>query len=782
MVVASIASKPWGYGRTTKYSPQANASAGGVNASQGPSSIRNAAPRTWARFYEDLSRVFDAADEPLDALEGKTIILDRSKKLRRAGGRDGASGAVGVFVRTETSRGRRGKDGVPLPPGTLSRRYRFLHERIALRRETLNAFIEAGLVREYDPLEALAGLGSALGERANDNRRREALTWAFRVWRTAGVGIRETLRRARLHVPTASGWQLATQAAFSSSWTPVGQTVESYLVLASDSSPDCRRARDPLLVNFADWPAVPGGTKRHWVDFLKLLGVVDGLRPVAGRMQERGGGRSWESVMRRGDAKEALDRDWCKEASSAGSFGYPYTEYRRRGAAWRLPGQIEHGDLPEFAREAFQELAVRHLETHNAKYLTFDVGRFERRWRYQDRQRLPTPLATFLRSKPWITIGTHQEPRFRKASECWGARTRQGRPPRFMECMPDIIAGRIEGCEELADLVFGEALGLRDWQSPDTAPERLQTLGAVVPTLAAPDRRDFRREYRRAWLDLSNTDAGLPPSLDLAVSRGGRLETLSSDAETPPTVIVTQDAQAFEARILSSAGQALLDIGEASTEKVAEQLTATGGFTPRLIGGVGVRLLVDGEPFVPRASDSLLTTLKLGWLPEVVTLGHEMLAEELERGVQRSTVERRVRSIRVRRCQTIALVVDEEDVCSKDSMAWYGFEDPELPTLILSDQVRLTWTTLSRDLSRPVSRLIDTRLRFLEPLLLRLALDQVADTLDAPSDEALARALRCDARTLQEHRAALRTDLGPRSALAGAGGRLLRGCRACPTA
>ena len=57
-----------------------------------------------------------------------------------------------------------------------------------IRPDTLNAFIKAGLVREYDPLEALAGLGTALGTKANDNRRQEALTWAFSVWRTAGGG------------------------------------------------------------------------------------------------------------------------------------------------------------------------------------------------------------------------------------------------------------------------------------------------------------------------------------------------------------------------------------------------------------------------------------------------------------------------------------------------------------------------------------------------------------------------------------------------------------------
>ena len=171
--------------------------------------------------------------------------------------------------------------------------------------------------------------------------------------------------------------------------------------------------------------------------------------------------------------------------------------------------------------------------------------------------------------------------------------------------------------------------------------------------------------------------------------------------------------------------------------------------------------MVDGEPFVPRASDPLLTSFELGWLPEVVLLGHEILADRLERGVHRVTVERRLRAIRVRRCQTITLVVDEEDAAPpQDSMECYGVEHPDLPTLILSHRVPLAWPTLARDLSRTVARLIDSRLRFLEPLLLRLALDQDSDALAAPGDEALTAALRCDSRTVQDLRAALRTDLG----------------------
>jgi len=721
---------------------------------------QNAAARTWSRFYEDVKRVFDAAGKKLSSLAGKAIFLDRSNKLRPAGSPNVASEA-GVFVRSEASRHRRAKDGMPLPPATLSRRYRFLDEKIVIRPGTLNAFIEAGLVREYNPLEALAGLGTALDTKAGGNRRREALTWAFSVWRTAGAGIHKALQSARLRVPTSSGWRLATQAAFSSTWTPVGVTLENFLVEASDASPDCRRARDALLLNFADWPTSRGvgGTKRQWITFLTLLGVADGLRPVAGRVQESGQGWSWKNLVDNGDGKEALDRDWCREASAA-SFRHPYTEYRRRGGVWRLPGQMEHGNLPETAREAFHELAFKHLEVYRAQYLTFSVGRFERPQRDWNRKTFPTPLATFLRSKAWITAGKHHEPGFRKASECWASRTRQGRPPRFLERVSDTVAGLVEGSEELAELVFGNALGLRDWHSPDTAPQRLRALAVVAPALAAHDRRDFRSEYRRAWRDLSDTGAALPLSLNLAVSRDGRLETLCGNAENPPTVIVTENARAFEARILSSAGHALLDIGEASGEKIADRLAGTGRFRPRQIDGIGVRLLVDGEPFVPRSSDPLLTSFELGWLPEVVLLGLEILADRLERGVHRVTVERRLRAIRLRRCQTIKLVVDEGDTPPQDSMECYGFEHSDLPTLILSDRVPIAWPTLARDLSRTVSRLIAPRLRFLEPLLLRLALDQDSDTLEAPDDEALTAALRCDSRTLQDLRAALRTDLG----------------------
>ncbi|TVS08478.1 MAG: DUF3883 domain-containing protein, partial [Planctomycetaceae bacterium] len=719
---------------------------------------RNVAPRTWSRFYDDLPRLFDAANVRLEKLNGEDILYDRSGKLRPAGGHEDDE-RTGVFVRSDVPKGKRKKAGVPLPPATLARRYRFLHERVTLKRETLEAFIEADLIREYDPVEALAGLKSALGKQANDKRRQEALAWAFQVWRAgSGARLEEELQNADLYLPTLSGWHPARTCAFSSSWTPLGRTLENYLIEAAEVSPDCRRARDLLLLGHDDWPVSVQDGKRPWTRFLELIGVADGLKPVPARIARKGWPSDlWNGVLLSGKATEGLDKDWCAEVAPV-SFNHPYTDYRMKGEAWRFPGQIEHDDLSEAARETLCILIFEHLKAHGTDHFQFEVGRFERSERNWDRRRLPTPLATFLRSKPWISASSQEGLSFRKPSECWGSRVRRGGPPRFIDRLPDTITDLSDG-SGLADLAFGEALGLRDWQSPATAVARLRDLADVAVRLSSHDRPTFRNEYRRAWLELLETGVSLPADLSLVVWRRGQLETLTGGPDTPAAVIVTEDAQRFEARVLSSAGQAVLDVGPIATDRVSALLEDTDAFVPRRLDGIGVQLLVDGTPFVPRANDPLLTALGLDWLPEVIVIGHELRGEQLERGIQSTTVDRRTRAIRVRHCKAIALVVDNEEVSPNEELRWYAFEHEDFPTLILTENLVVNWRTLARTLSGGISRLIDGRLRSLEPMLLRLAFDRSSDQLEAPGDESLASALECDVQTVRDLRAALRTDL-----------------------
>lgn len=718
---------------------------------------RKAKPRTWSRFYDDLPRVFEAAGATFEELDGKAILYDRSAKLRAAGGHiDGSSS--GVFVRRDVPKGKRKKAGVPLPPATLVRRYRFLHERINLRRETLDAFVEAGLVREFDPVEALAGLKSALGKKANQKRREEALIWAFRVWRAAGTRTEDELQEAELYVPTLSGWYPASHATFSSSWSSIGKTLERYVIEAAEISADCRRARDLLLVGQQDWPVSVQDEKRNWHRFLELIGVREGLRPVPADLTRDGSpAYLWDDVLRSGKPTEGLDKGWCAEASRV-SFYYPYTDYNMEGEAWRLPGQIEHEALTESAKEAFCNLVFDHLKTHGTAYFEFQVGRFERYKRLQDPQTMPTPLATFLRSRAWISVATQDGLAFRSPRDCWASRLRRGGPPRFLDRILESVLDSSEG-EGLTEIAFGDALGVRDWQSPRTAVDRLNDLGRVVIGLPSSDRPAWRREYHRAWQDVVETGISLPHDFTLVVTRRGQLETLSGEHASPAAVIVTEDAQRFEARVLASAGQPVLEVGPTATQQVSSLLEKTGAFVPKLLDGLGVQLLLDDKPFAPREDDPLLTSLGLEWLPEIIVIGHELRGEQLERGIQSATVDRRARSIRVRRCRDITLVVDAEEIMSSDRLLWYAFEHDDLPTLILTADLTLNWVTLAGPLSGGISRLIDPRLRSARLLLSQLALYRPSDELQPPNDEILAMALESDADTIQDHRAARRTDL-----------------------
>ncbi len=419
------------------------------------------------------------------------------------------------------------------------------------------------------------------------------------------------------------------------------------------------------------------------------------------------------------------------------------------------------------AREAFCALVFEHLKSHSTEFLEFEIGRFDRYYKREwNNKILPTPLATFLRSKPWIATDTQEGLGFRKADECWAARARRDRPPKFIDRISQDVADFVDS-KDLAELAFDEHLGLQDWQSQDTAVDRLRDLAAISTTLASNERPTFRREYQRAWGDVVEIGVSLPADLILVVNRRSELQNLSGNSEAPPNVIVTQDAKRFEARILSSDGHAVLEVGDTSTEKVADLLDANNVFIPRQLDGIGVRLLVDGEDFVPCGNDPFLLSLGLSWFPEVVVLGHELLGEQLERGIQSSTVNRRTRAIKVRYCKTITLAVEDEEVSSNENMMCYAFEHDTFPTLILTDNLltdtpdglSLSWKTLAESLSRPILQLIDRRLRFLEPLLLRLAVGQVSETLDAPSDKALAKALDCDVQTVQDHRDALRSDI-----------------------
>ena len=726
---------------------------------------RKSAMQTWSRFYNDLPELFSASNVGLDDLVDRWVLLDRSDRLKPAAGSrksSDASDAVDarVYVRRDMPKGTRKKAGVPLPPVSLARRYRFLNERIELKPKTLDGFIKAGLLLEYDPIEALVGLKSALGTKATEKQRKEALVWAYHVWRAATERVDDELRVAELHVPTRSGWRLANHAVFSSSWTSVGQTLQAYLVASVETSADCKRARDLMLIEPREWPESVQSAMADWVSFLKLIGVEDGLRPVPGRIPREGSPANlWIGVLRNGESAEGLDEDWCAEVDHV-SFRHRYTHdyvIRDQNEVWRFPGQIEHESLSDAAKEALCNLVFEHLKVYRTGYFHFEVGRFgrgdARQW---DAQKLPTPLASFLRTKAWIAVTMRNEEdgmAFRRPNECWASRTRTGRVPIFMDRISEAVAN-ISDDDALADVVFGEALGLRDWQSKDTAVDRVMELAGVATSLVSHEKPIARNAYRDAWENVVATGASLPSDIALMVKRRGQIEVLSGNTEAPPALLVTEDAQSPAVRILHDSGLPVLEVGKKLIEKIAALLESTGAFEPRRLNGEGVQLLVNGEPFEPRSSDGFLTSQELDWLPEFIDIANELRGEQLERGVRSATIDKRVRAIRLRRCESMNLMVDNEVLSSPDPLNWYAYPHDDLPTLIVTDDVEFDWKTLAGPLFDDVLRLVHGNLKTPRHLLAQVGLHRAPTDLSPPTDKELAGAFECDDRTVQEYRQA----------------------------
>lgn len=713
-------------------------------------------PRAWAGFYDDLRNAFSITGSSLGALAERKIFLDRAGRLQSAKSSE-ADGRSRIYVKSAQKQRARTPTDAPFPPSSLSRRFRFLDEKILLSQETLAAFLQAGLLALYDPVEALAGLRSVLSRNVSSERKREALHWAFQVWRAVGPRIREILEKAHLSVPTRAGWQPASNASFSASWTRTGSILEPYLIEAAEISNDCRRARDGLLVPLSEWFGGAHDSKREWTQFLEIIGVADGLRPVPAAISRRGMPSAvWQPLLWRGNPSEGFDDFWRKEAGST-TFAHPYTDYEIQGEAWRLPGQIEYENLANPTKESFSRLIWEYLKAHSDRHFHFRLGRFDRTKREWDAQVLPTPLAAFVKHRTWLPAMSKHEPIFMRPSECWASRVRRGGPPRFVTRLPEEYATDIIEDEKLAGLLFSNAVGVRNWQDEVNAVHRLVALASAAVDLLSSERPEFRREYRKAWLDAAVTNSKLPADLCVAVVRRGQLEVVNGGSQPLHDLIVAQDAQRFEARVLAESGRAVLEVGEASVDAIVNLIEASGAFTPIRLDGMRVQLLVDGAPFRPSTTDPALVSLGLEWLPDVAAVGHEILAEQLEKGILRTTLEARIRAIRVRRCAQISLLVDGETLETSAGTRCYAFEDAEMPTLILTSNVALDWGTLV-EVADSLSRLIDTRLRSLETLLLRLHLSGRHEGLSGPSEEDLARALRCDVQTVQDHLLALRTD------------------------
>lgn len=703
------------------------------------------AASAWRDFYQDVISIFAASKINPSALVGKKILLGDNNAVLVATA-DSRADAPPVFARMQGKRGKR-THGPPNPPSAIARKFRFLNQHVQVPEEVLNKFEAAGLLRHYDPVEALEALKGTL-EFCTDNQRQEALKWAFRVWLAMGdKQVEIALRRAELFLPCLGGWMRAEQALMSSSWSTLGGTLEQYLDEAAPVSYDCNAQRNRLLVSFSSWPRTLTDDRREdWIRFLQILGVADGLEPVAADLRRTGTPNGhWSTLLRVGNPKLGFDKIWTEYASRH-KLDYPQTEYRMHDYAWRVPGQLEHDRLPNSAKGALSDLLIVYLRVHGQRHFEFDI----RSWNGKQSVTLPTPLSIFLRHGRWPASARSDEVIFARPCDSWSTTVPRQLPPRFVarfRCEPG-------SREALPAVLFDPHIGLRDWSAPSSAPGRLASLAEVLPHLSAAERRDLRDQVRRAWSDVVKADGKLPAALQLIVERAGILEILQGCEREPPVLYVTSEPQAFAARALNDAGEAVLDVGEAEASLVHGLLKATGCFSPRLTESGEVQLVVDGAPFEVSPDDGPLVAGELSWLSDIAVLAHEHLGDPLEtRTLLSDELDRRLRTIRVRRCNEFVLVVSGLEVAVRGKDRVHAVQHPRIPTLLLRTQGRIDLPLLL-EASQALTKLLGSRRNTLELLLGRLQRDGYDGDPMGPSENMLATAICRDVSVVREHFAA----------------------------
>lgn len=711
-------------------------------------SKKRQSPRRWREFYDDVVGIYAETKLQLSSLEGKKLFPDSDGKLLMATAK-GLEGAPPIFHRIGKELGKR-KEGPPNPPSSLSRKFRFVGSTVEISENSLGALEKAGLLRRYDPLEALNSLKGALGGKATETQRREALIWSYKVWRSkGGKAVEDSLRAANLLVPCLDGWTLAAQALLSAAWTTAGRTLELFLHEAAPFSVDALNQRGRLLVSFNDWPRAASDDRREdWLRFLSVLGVRDGLQPIPGIVRRKGTpSNHWNSFLLAGQSKEGLDSHWTAQGRKVTLY-YPQTEYNLVGEVWRLPGQLEHAKLTLPAKEAFSDLIVSYLREHGEAHFTFSIEH----WKGSQKVDLPTPLQIFLREGSWPASLRRDETLFEAPRHSWSTTAGRQIPPRFVARFWAEPGSRAT----LPPILFDQRIALRDWAASTSAPARLGSLGAALADMSAAERRDLREQLRRAWNDVAEHRLELPKGLELVVERAGGLELLTANVETRPVVHVTTERQGFAARALADRGEAVLDVGEVDGATVCELLTKTGGFTARQADSGDVELHVDGALFVPDLNDPDLVAGRLSWLSDVAILAHEYLGDALElRTLPGDELDRRIRQIRIRRCDRFALLIDNQEVTARGTDRVQAVPHARLPTLLLTGSQPID-IDLLLEAAPAITKLIGARRNTLEPMLGRLQRDGYLNASVAPSEEALARAIHRDISVVRDHFAATR--------------------------
>ncbi|MEE1752176.1 sacsin N-terminal ATP-binding-like domain-containing protein [Streptomyces sp. SP18CS02] len=534
----------------------------------------------WDGVYTDLTQLF-AGDGA--ALRGRKLLLADDGTLGRCNaGHWREPGTSGRTARREAFfqpvRGEAGHRGEPAVPDVLGKRLFYLHsgllgtEEGGARHEEARFFLELhGLVRKFDVDGLLEHVRLALGESSARRLREQALKFVFRLYRSRGPARPLAVKQLGLYVPSAAGSTiLAGTAAFGAGWRGThGDDLAAVVDEGRDASSDLRGLEARLVAPPTAFVG-RGETLEEWRDFLRALGVTDGLIPVSsGGVDATAHGSRLHtgSLVRMARAPRGVVEQWEPFVGRGrGTVRYPNTPYR--GTPFhRLPGQEVVGGFSEPGRLAYARLVLHGLSHWNDRRFTSLWTRA--RSGDKDPRKVLTPLRAFVEEQPWLPVrGRDRAIAFVRPADAWHHPGAPEEEPAFAPTVARRFRGLLDAGNTLSRL---RELGLPTWDEPRDSARLVAYLGrAVGAGLIGPeDRPAVQRANQRAWKDLTALpDARLRPwnvteplaEASLLVEEGERLVTLDVETlgEGGRTLYVSGERDTLAARLIRETSNPLL--------------------------------------------------------------------------------------------------------------------------------------------------------------------------------------------------------------------------------
>lgn len=374
----------------------------------------------------------------------------------------------------------------------------------------------------------------------------QSLLYALDVWRNARSPLGEdAFPSTAFRVPTASGWIPADEAFFGRGWAGEDEWLDDTLVRLLDATEDVEDLRDlaqTVVLRPEAW--LGDGSQRDAMrEFLERAGVRHGLWPVDVSPAP------WKPTGAALNDPASIDpstlpdwvpieirRAWLHTAATQPrtKANYLYVDYALTRIT-ELPGQFAWSTLPTHARELYGELLLAGLDRWDADHLH---ARFFRRESH-DTSAWPSFVTAFLASEAWFP---QREPSDRarvtlvEVADAWWVSEEL---PSYLPTAATHLRRSI-GSTAVERL---RRLGLRHWDAPDSAADRIDYLAALIAAEGTWI-RGTRADYERSWeAYLSNRD--VDPStrrlMGVLVERAGAVELIELSEDGEPVYYAVPD-------------------------------------------------------------------------------------------------------------------------------------------------------------------------------------------------------------------------------------------------